>query len=199
MMMGDRRSRWIWVVSLLGLLGLGGCATAPPQRPQDACAIFDEKPSWYKAARKAEAKWGTPVQVQLAIIRAESGFRHDAKPPRERLLGVPLWRASSAYGYPQAKDETWDWYRDKTGNRGASRKDFADAVDFVGWYTDVSQRMLGISKWDAYSQYLAYHEGHGGYKRGTYKNKAWLMGVARKVDSYARTYGAQLASCRKGA
>jgi hypothetical protein len=75
MMMGDRRSRWIWVVSLLGLLGLGGCATAPPQRPQDACAIFDEKPSWYRAARKAEAKWGTPVQVQLAIIRAESGFR----------------------------------------------------------------------------------------------------------------------------
>jgi hypothetical protein len=198
MMMGDWWPRWIWVFSLLGLLGLGGCATAPPQRPQDACAIFDEKPSWYKAARKAEAKWGTPVQVQLAIIRAESGFRHDAKPPRERLLGVPLWRASSAYGYPQAKDETWDWYRAKTGNRGASRKDFADAVDFVGWYTDVSQRTLGISKWDAYSQYLAYHEGHGGYKRGTYKDKAWLMGVARKVDSYARTYGTQLASCRKG-
>jgi len=184
-------------LATLGVLGLSGCATAPPQRPQDACAIFSEKPKWYKAARKAEAKWGTPVQVQLAIIRAESGFRHDARPPRERLLGVPLWRASSAYGYPQAKDGTWDWYREKTGNRGARRTNFADAVDFVGWYTDVSQRTLGISKWDAYNQYLAYHEGHGGYKRGTYKGKAWLMGVARKVDSYARTYGAQLASCRR--
>lgn len=188
---------WLVAGCIGGVLLLAGCASEPPKRVENACTIFEEKPRWYRAARESERKWGTPVQIQLAIMRAESGFRHDAKPPRERVLGVPMWwRASSAYGYAQAKDETWDWYREKTGNRWADRDDFDDASDFIGWYTDVSQRTLGISKWDGYNQYLAYHEGHGGYKRGTYRSKAWLMKVARNVDGYARTYGAQLRACR---
>jgi hypothetical protein len=181
----------------LALLALAGCATAPPTRVDDACAIFEEKPDWYEAARDTEQRWGTPVQVQLAIVRAESSFKHDAKPPRDSFLGVPMWwRVSSAYGYAQVKDETWDTYRTAAGNRGASRSDFADASDFVGWYTDQSQKRLGISKWDAYNQYLAYHEGQGGYSRKTYAGKDWLLRIARKVDGWARTYGGQLRTCR---
>jgi hypothetical protein len=181
----------------LALLALAGCATTPPTRVEDACAIFDEKPDWYEAARDTEQRWGTPVQVQLAIVRAESSFKHDAKPPRDSFLGVPMWwRVSSAYGYAQVKDETWDTYRTAAGNRGASRSDFADASDFVGWYTDQSQKRLGISKWDAYNQYLAYHEGQGGYSRKTYAGKDWLLRIARKVDGWARTYGGQLRTCR---
>jgi hypothetical protein len=175
-----------------------GCASAPPERADDACLIFEEKSDWYEAARATERKWRVPAQVQLAIIRQESGFRHDAKPPRERILGIPMWwRQSSAFGYAQVKDSTWDWYREKTGNAWASRDDFTDASDFVGWYADVSQRTLGVSKWDAYNQYLAYHEGHGGWRRKTYQKKAWLMRVARKVDANARRYGAQLRECRE--
>jgi len=68
-------------------------------------------------------------------------------------------------------------------------------VDFIGWYGSVSHRTLGISKWDAYNQYLAYHEGHGGFKRKTYKKKAWLMKVARKVDNRAKSYHTQLSKC----
>jgi hypothetical protein len=186
------------VVSLaISVVILSGCWTTPPRNLEDACAIFEEKPDWYAAARETEQKWGAPIQLQLAIIRVESAFRDDAKPPHETLLGVPMWwRVSNAYGYPQAKDETWNWYRTKTGNSRADRDDFRDASDFIGWYSDVSQRTLGISKWDPYNQYLAYHEGHGGWSRGSYRSKPWLMAIARKVERYARTYGAQLRLCR---
>ena len=182
---------------LVTLTFLTSCGTTPPKSTENACAIFEEKGSWYEATRAAEKKWGTPIQIQLAIIRQESSFRHDAKPPRDTLIGIPMWwRVSDAFGYAQVKDDTWDWYVDKTGNWFADRDDFADATDFIGWYTEVSQRTLGISKWDTYNQYLAYHEGHGGWQRKTYKSKPWLMKVARKVDGYAKTYGAQLKGCR---
>jgi hypothetical protein len=164
---------------------------------ENACLIFREKPDWFDASLTVERKYGLPIQVQLAIMRQESSFRHNAAPPRDSFLGIPMWwRVSSAYGYAQVKDETWDWYKDKTGNWGADRDDYDDAVDFMGWYADVSQKTLGISKWDAYNQYLAYHEGHGGWQRKTYNSKGWLVSVARKVDANARMYGEQLRSCR---
>lgn len=179
-------------------LVLQACASAPPKAIDNACAIFREKPGWWKATRKAEQKWGAPVSLQLAIVRQESSFRGNAKPPRDTLLGIPMWwRLSNAYGFAQVKDETWDWYRDRTGNRWAARDNFEDVADFIGWYTDVSYRTLGIGKSDAFNQYLAYHEGHGGWKRRTYREKHWLVGVARKVERYARTYGDQLRGCRK--
>jgi hypothetical protein len=172
------------------------CSNSPPKNIRNSCAIFDEKDDWYASAHDSYEKWGVPVQVQLAIIYQESRFVHDAKPPRRKLLWVIPWtRPSSAYGYGQIKDSTWDWYRDSTGNRWADRDDFDDVVDFIGWYGSVSHRKLGISKWDAYNQYLAYHEGHGGYKRKTFRNKDWLIKVARKVDRRAKDYGAQLRQC----
>ncbi len=192
-----RKRFWCLCVSVLPAL-MAGCATVPPSRTDNACRIFEEKPDWYQAAVQSEEKWGTPIQLQMAIIRQESSFQDDAKPPRDTLLGIPMWwRTSSAYGFAQAKDATWVWYRDKSGNRWADRDEFEDAVDFVGWYTDVSRRTLGISKWDAYNQYLAYHEGHGGWKRKTYRSKPWLVKVARKVERYSRLYGEQLRGCRE--
>jgi hypothetical protein len=179
------------------LVALAGCAGAPPRDVDNACGIFAEKPDWWEAVRETEARWGTPAQVQLAILRQESSFRHDAEPPRDTLLGIPMWwRVSSAYGYAQAKDETWDWYREKTGNTWADRDDFEDVTDFLGWYTDLSHRTLGIARADAYNQYLAYHEGHTGWTRRSYRQKPWLMKVARKVEGYAASYGRQLQTCR---
>jgi hypothetical protein len=195
-MPSSHRSR---LPSALGaaMLALAGCATAPPRQVENACTLLAEKPDWHEATSATEKRWGTPVQVQLAIIRAESSFKHDAQPPRDTFIGIPMWwRVSSAYGYAQAKDETWDGYRSATGHRWASRTDFDDASDFIGWYTDQSNKKLGISKWDTYNQYLAYHEGQGGYSRGTYKGKDWLVRVARKVDGWAKTYGGQLRACR---
>ena len=184
------------IVAFLSMLVIAGCASRPPATTDNICGIFEDKPRWYKAARKSAERWGTPIHVQMAIIRQESNFDADAKPPRGKALGfIPWKRKSSAYGYAQAKDGTWDWYRKKTGNRWADRDNFKDAIDFVGWYTDESRRRLGISKWDPYSQYLAYHEGHGGFERQTYSSKGWLLGVARKVDYTAKEWGAQLRRC----
>jgi hypothetical protein len=190
----------IVVLSATGIsLIIASCASTPPTRIDNLCEIFREKDGWYQDARASEKHWGTPIHVQMAIIRQESSFRDDAQPPRRTLLGfIPWTRPSSAYGYSQAKDGTWDWYMQKTGNSGADRDDFDDAVDFVGWYTNMTQRMLRVSKWDAYSQYLAYHEGHGGFKRKTYANKRWLKSVARKVERSSKRYAAQLKGCRAG-
>ena len=183
----------LWVIPLILI---SGCQHTPPKSLDNLCAVFDEKPRWYKKARKSQKKWGTPMHVQMAIMRQESGFRFDARPARKKILGfIPGRRKSSAYGFAQVKNDTWDWYRRSTGNRGADRDDFADAIDFIGWYTNLSQRKLGISKWDAKNQYLAYHEGHGGYQRKTWRAKPWLVQVASKVEATARRYSAQLKAC----
>lgn len=185
------------IVHIVGLLLLlvAGCASVP-KNTEDICAIFDEKGKWYRAAKKSEQRWGTPIHVQMSIIRQESSFRFNAKPPRKKILGIIPWRRpSNAYGYAQALESTWQSYKDDTGRSFADRDDFKDAIDFVGWYTDKSQKIAGISKWDPYNQYLAYHEGQGGWQRKSYASKAWLKETARKVDYRAREWGAQLKSC----
>lgn len=175
---------------------IASCSTAPPANVENICEIFDEKGRWYRAAKKSEKRWGTPVHVQMAIIRQESTFEFDAKPPRRKLLGfIPWRRPSNAYGYAQALESTWNRYKDETGRRFADRDDFDDAIDFVGWYTDKSQKTVGISKWDPYNQYLAYHEGQRGWARKTYRGKSWLTQVAKRVDYRAKEWGAQLRRC----
>lgn len=177
---------------------LTGCTTSPPRNQENVCEIFREKDDWYDYSKESFEKWGVPIHLQMAFVYQESRFVADAQPPREWLLGfIPWFRPSSAYGYSQAKDSTWDWYQDKTGNWGADRDDFSDTTDFIGWYCTISHKKLGISKWDAKKQYLAYHEGHGGYQRGTYHNKPWLINVSNKVSARAKKYRAQLASCRE--
>ena len=176
---------------------LAGCVTAPPRATQDVCDIFYDKGGWFDAADTAFDRWGAPIHVQMAIIYQESRFVGDARPPRKRLLWfIPWTHITSAYGYTQALDSTWDWYKRDSGNVWADRDDFDDAADFVGWYVAKSHAMLGLSKWDAYSQYLAYHEGQTGYKRGSYKRKRWLRRAAGKVKARAGRYASQLQRCR---
>ena len=180
-----------------GLLLLAGCATLPPQKPSDVCEIFQEKPDWYQAVLESERRWDVPVSVQMAIVRHESDYIEDARPPRTWFLGfIPTGRLSSAYGYAQALDATWDRYLRDTGRSSGNRDDFADATDFVGWYLHQSRQALGIPTDDAYRQYLAYHEGARGYARGSHRQKPALIGLARKVAQTAGRYDAQLRGCR---
>ena len=189
------RSQWLWLVSAMALTA---CTTSPPRQTADACGIFEEKRSWYQAARKAEQRWGSPVATMMAMMHRESRFRAKAKPPRTRILWViPGPRKSDAYGYAQAKDSTWDWYRKSTGNRGADRDDFEDAMDFIGWYNDQTRRRNRVAVNDTYHLYLAYHEGHGGFSRKTYNNKPWLLTVARQVANQALLYQQQLQTCEQ--
>ena len=182
---------------ILVVLGLAGCATpTPPRQPHNLCKIFKEKPSWYRAAKKSNERWGTPIQVMMAIMYQESSYRHDVRPPRPWFLFIPLPRNSSAYGYAQAQDGTWDMYLREVNPWFASRDDFEDAIDFIGWYTHITREKNGVSLWHADKLYLNYHEGWGGYARGTHHRKKWLLGVANKVKWRAGEYGAQLRSCR---
>lgn len=183
---------------LLPLAALSGCTTSPPQDTDNICAIFFEKDDWYQDAALARDKWDSGIPVMMAIMHQESRFRADAKPPRQKILGIIPWtRPSDAYGYSQALDATWDWYETSTGRWGADRDDFGDSIDFIGWYNDQSHRRNGIDRADTYSLYLAYHEGHGGYSRASYRSKPWLTDVARKVQGRAATYQVQLQVCEE--
>src|SRR5690606_34059043 len=183
---------------LLTTLMLAGCATPPPSNPENICAIFEENRDWYDAAEDMRERWGAPIQVPMAMMYQESSFKHDALPPRDYLLGfIPWGRVSSAYGYSQAKTATWEDYQRETGNGWASRTDFADAIDFMGWFIHKTQRINGVSKWDAYGQYLNYHEGWGGYQRKTYLQKPWLVRTSQIVKQRASTYGEQLRGCEE--
>ncbi|MEO3476263.1 lytic transglycosylase [Phaeobacter sp. CAU 1743] len=186
------------LILLLAVASCGGGYKSPPRNLDNACSIIKQRPSYLKAFRAAERRWGVPVHVQMATIYHESRFDGDARTPHKYLLGViPMGRQSSAYGYSQALDGTWDDYRRDTGRRRAKRDRIKDAADFMGWYMNKSREKNGIALYDARNQYLAYHEGHRGYARGSYRAKSWLMRVASKVESRARMYQTQLATCRK--
>jgi hypothetical protein len=183
-----------WLLAMV--VALGSCSANPPQRPDQVCKIFDEKGSWYKAAKKANKRWGMPVHVGMAFVHRESSYVANAKPPRKRFLGVVPWRRlSSAYGYAQATDEAWRDYLDDTNRWFVDRDDFHDAMDFIGWYNHRSHKQLGIAKNDPYKLYLAYYTGPTGYRKGVWKNSTAIQGYAQKVKNQANRYAYQLSQC----
>lgn len=192
-----RRGAGLALASALAL-GLGGCLSTPPEQVADVCDIFREKGGWYDDARDSEKRWGIPIGVMMAMTYQESSYNSRAKPPRQKLLWVIPWtRPSSAFGYAQATNEAWRDYTRSTGRGGADRNDFDDAIDFVGWYNRRSADMLGLRRDDAYSLYLAYHDGPTGFRRGTWKSKGWLKEAAQKVNRRAAAYTQQLNGCRE--
>jgi len=180
---------------ILSVTFITGCSSIP-QNTTNSCSIFNERYLWYKHAKKTEQKWGTPIYIQLAIIKMESDFDWLAKPARQKLFKIiPFKRPSSSFGYSQAVKGTWEQYKNETGNKMATRARFKDSVDFIGWYTDKTESLLKISKKDAFRQYLAYHEGWGGYKN--YKNNKKVIVLAQRVKKQSDKYKAQLQDCQK--
>lgn len=187
------------VIVLFFVLILTSCvSTPPPSNLDNVCSIFREYPKWYTHAKDVERRWLVPVPVQMAIIHQESKFVSHAKPPRTKLFGLIPWkRPSTATGYAQALHGTWKEYKQTNGGLLSSRHNFANGIDFIGWYANLAHRRAGIDRSDAYALYLAYHEGIGGYQRKTYLRKAWLLPVARKVKVRSQLYSMQLNSCKK--
>ncbi|AYE84998.1 MAG: lytic transglycosylase [Sulfitobacter sp.] len=188
--------------AMMIVLLVASCGGGPQTAPRDldnACTILKEHPDYLRAFRATERKWGVPIHVQMATIHQESKFVADARTPFKYVLGViPMGRQSSAFGYSQALDATWDEYLESEGRWRAKRDEIRDASDFMGWYMNLTRDRNGISLHDARNQYLAYHEGHTGFSRQSYNSKAWLVGVAGKVDSRAKLYERQIAGCRLG-
>lgn len=193
----SRFFRALLVIVLVASCGGGGYNT-PPRNLDDACSILKQRPQFIKAFKTTKRKWGVPVNVQMAILYQESKFDADARTPHKYVLGIlPMGRQSSAYGYSQALDATWDQYRRETRNRNAKRDSIRDATDFVGWYMNETKKRNGIALSDARNQYLAYHEGNTGYAKGTYKGKPWLVRVAKEVDDRADMYKWQIEKCAR--
>ena len=182
-------------ILVLFLFFISGCASIP-QNTSDGCKIFDERYLWYKHVKKVKQKWGTPIHIQLAIIKMESDFDWLAKPPRQKLFKViPFKRPSSSFGYSQAVKGTWKQYKNETGKKFATRARFKDSVDFVGWYTNKTKTILKIPLQDAFKQYIAYHEGWGNYKN--YKKNEKVINLAKKVEKQSGIYKKQLSRCSK--
>ena len=66
---------------------------------------------------------------------------------------------------------------------------------FIGWETDNTEFLLKICMNKGFRQYLAYHEGWGGYKN--YKNNQKVIGLAKKVEKQSNKYKSQLQDCQK--
>ena len=181
-------------LNILIILFISACSSIP-QNTSDSCRIFDERYLWYKHSKKVEQKWGTPIYIQLAIIKMESDFDWLAKPPRQKLFKViPFKRPSSSFGYSQAVKGTWEQYKNETGNKLATRARFKDSVDFIGWYTNKTKSILKIPINDTFKHYIAYHEGWGNYKY--YKKNKKVINLAKKVEKQSQIYQRQLLKCK---
>ncbi len=186
------------IIGVLSLVLLSGCASGPPDQVHDACLILQDNRSWWRDLQRTERRWGVSPGTQLAFLKKESSFNRNARPARRRLLGfIPGARPPSAFGYPQARDGPWDWYREDTGRRGADQNVFGEGGVFSGCTANKPHRLSGFSPNAPYSLYLAYHEGHGGYNRRTYRNKDWLLRAARTVQTDAERYDAQISRCER--
>lgn len=162
----------------------------------NACKMLKENPDWYVSLKASEEKWNTPIHIQLGMIRQESAFKHDAKPKRENK-----WHEfgsnydSTAKGYSQAINGTWEHYLKSTKGVLKSRSSFRDATDFIGWYNSKSNINNRISLNDPKHLYLAYHEGWTGYRLKTHEKKSFLVRSTSNVVIWSDKYKAQLNNC----
>ena len=83
----------------------------------------------------------------------------------------------------------------ETNSPLATRARFKDSVDFIGWYIHKTNKILKISKTDAYRQYLAYYKGWGDYKNYPKDKKAIIY--AKSVKDMAKKFRKQLTICKK--
>jgi len=162
----------------------GNTARASASDITDACVIFEERSDWQDAAKAAAKKWQVSVPAILAFIHRESRFKADAAS-----------KVSTAYGFAQALDGTWAQYKKSTKDHTVDRANFADSADFIGWYMTLTKDRLGIPLHNVSAHYIAYHEGHGGYKSNRWTEKPALIRVTQKVTQMAATYEGQLLAC----
>ena len=149
----------------------------------NACALLAARPHWREALQELKRNWQIEPWYVLAFMYQESRFNPTAL------------SKSQAYGLAQVKAPTWEWYELKRGRINTSRERFDDTTDFMGWYAHQNRVRNGIDLNDVRNQYLAYHEGLGGYEQASFIGKPWLLTVTDKVVDRAMMYQAQLFTC----
>ena len=185
------------VVAVL-VVTLSACvSTSTPSNTDNICQIFDEKRSWYRSAARSERKWGIPIPTLMAVIYKESSYRATVRPPRKKILGfIPGKRLSTSLGYSQAKEETWNNYVQATKNRTASRTNFADSIDFVGWYLNRAVKHLGVATTNTEALYASYHVGLSGYQSGKWRNSPSIRNSVSTFQRQVQRYESQIRTCK---
>ena len=190
--------RWLFcaVVAAVSVVLAACVSTSTPRNTDNLCQIFDEKRSWYRSATRSERKWGISIPISMAVIYKESSFRATARPPRKKILGfIPGRRLSTSFGYSQAKEETWNDYVKDTKNRTASRSNFADSIDFVGWYLNRAVVHLGVAPTNTEALYASYHVGLSGYQSGAWRNSPSIRNSVATFQRQVQRYERQLRTC----
>ena len=109
---------------------------------------MNENPRWQNSLLNAKQKWNADPSTVMAIIRQESSFDSNAAPDREKILGfIPWKRPTSAKGYSQAIEGTWEEYQKETGqNRAKDQILIVQLILLVGIYQKPLQYGLEIMK-----------------------------------------------------
>lgn len=178
------RSRIFGIVGLSLGIWIGGGSAHSANHGENACKLMQERSGWYNSVSTASEKWQIPIPSLLAVIHHESRFQATADAPQ-----------STAYGFAQALDGTWDRYRRVMKADQADRTSFADSVDFIGWYMTETRKRAGVAADDTASHYLAYHEGIAGFRSTRWREKPRLIRIAENVAVTAGNYGEQLNDC----
>ena len=184
-------------VAVAAIIAVSACvSTSTPSNTENICQIFDEKRSWYRSATRSERKWGIPISTMMAVIYKESSFRATVRPPRQKILGfIPGKRKSTSLGYSQAKEETWNDYIQATKNRTASRTNFADSIDFIGWYLNRAVTHLGVAASNTEALYASYHVGLSGYQSGAWRDSPAIRNSIATFQRQVQRYERQIRSC----
>ena len=176
---------------------LTGCMREIKHKDYDdnICYVVKHSWGWRQSLKSASRVYGISPGLILSTIYHESSFRPTARPPRGKVLGVIPWRYSTAYGFGQVKDETWEWYKEKNQLRFVSRTSFYDTVHFIGWYYSIFKSRAQKVADPYYSFYIAYHDGIGGFLRHSEEGNEWLQNKAKSVKAFAESYDQQLKDC----
>jgi|AntRauTorckE5430_2_1112549.scaffolds.fasta_scaffold00318_18 hypothetical protein len=158
------------------------------------CHVIQSNWGWARALKRVSKDYDISPGLLLSVIYHESGFRPNVRPKPYMVFGVIPWQVSSAYGYGQIKQETWDWYKSHNPGWFQSRTQFPDTLNFIGWYYSLFLKKTE-TKTVHRDFYLAYHEGLGGYQRGTYHGNDWLIKKAESVALRAKLYDEKLNDC----
>ena len=192
--------RTLILISLLaGCSFSGNYANAPRSLRQ--CVFNSGSASQFSSSfqRPPNANMGSLFLYKWQLFGRKVNSKQRLKPHEDICFGYSLLAAKvQPMAIAQVLDGTWEEYKSTAGRWGARRSNIRDATDFMGWYMAQSRRNLGISMWDTRNQYLAYHEGRNGYRKGSYKSKRWLISIANNLQKRTEMYKSQLISCGKG-
>ena len=129
--------------------------------------------------KKSEEKWGTPIYLQLAIIKMESDFDWLAKPPRQNFL--KLFHIKDHLALLVIRKLLMEH-----GNNIKKKQEISLQLELdlkivlillVGIRLK-TEKILKVSKTDAFKQYIAYHEGWGNYKN--YKSNKKVINFSKE-------------------